>query len=69
MLVYEQGELIENIEFNVMSAQEDVKEAGVQLKKARKLQSSARHKKGCCVVLCLILVGAIALAIALGIAL
>jgi syntaxin 1A len=43
MLVYEQGELIENIEFNVMSAQEDVKEAGVQLKKARKLQSSARH--------------------------
>ncbi|XP_062510487.1 syntaxin-1B-like [Corticium candelabrum] len=68
-MVYEQGELINNIENNVTAAAEYVREGKGQIKKAVQLQSKIRHKKIACIVFCLILLAAIALIIGLAVGL
>lgn len=61
LLVESQGELIHQIEYNVVSAVEYTAKAEQELIKAVKLQSSAR-KKACCIVIILLIVLVVILA-------
>ncbi|XP_065842840.1 syntaxin-7-like [Oscarella lobularis] len=67
VMVYEQGDMIDNIESNVEEAHGDVRNANVQLASARDHQKKARKKKCCCLILCLIGVAVIAIIIVVAI--
>lgn len=59
MLVESQGELIHQIEYNVAQASEYVSEGKAQLERAVELQSSARKKTCCILIIVLIVLGVI----------
>nr|XP_033812270.1 syntaxin-2 isoform X1 [Geotrypetes seraphini]XP_033812271.1 syntaxin-2 isoform X1 [Geotrypetes seraphini] len=65
MLVETQGEMINNIEKNVMNAADYVEHAKEETKKAVRYQSKARRKKWIAAILVLVLIGLIALIIGL----
>lgn len=48
MLIEQQGEMIDRIEFSVEKSSVYVEKALVNTRQAQRLQSSARHKKFCC---------------------
>ncbi|XP_065830404.1 syntaxin-1A-like [Oscarella lobularis] len=68
-MVQEQGELIDNIEANVDSAAGHVTEAKQATRKAAVYQKKARRKKVLCAILCLVLLGLIALIVGLSVGL
>ncbi|XP_038229909.1 syntaxin-2 isoform X3 [Dermochelys coriacea] len=67
MFVETQGEMINNIEKNVMNASDYVEHAKEETKKAVKYQSKARRKKWIIVILSLVLVAIIALIVGLSV--
>lgn len=68
MLVENQGEIVDNIEVNVMNASDHVEMAKVETKKAVKYQSQARKKSLIVagVVLCLLLIVALIVGLSVG---
>uniref|UniRef100_A0A8C8SCD9 Syntaxin-2 n=1 Tax=Pelusios castaneus TaxID=367368 RepID=A0A8C8SCD9_9SAUR len=67
MFVETQGEMINNIEKNVMNASDYVEHAKEETKKAVKYQSKARRKKWIIVIISLVLVALIALIVGLSV--
>lgn len=63
IMIDEQGEMIDRIEFNVSSASNYVEKAQKELKQAVKAQSAARKKQVLIAICCLILAGVILAAI------
>ncbi|XP_076809641.1 syntaxin-1A-like isoform X1 [Clavelina lepadiformis] len=63
MLVEQQGEMVNQIEYNVMNASEYVEKAREETKKAVKYQSQARKKKIIIIIICIVLLAVIAIII------
>lgn len=66
-LVYEQGEMIDNIEDNVTKAADHVEEGNTQLTKASEYQKKARKKKCCLVIILVVILGIVGLIIGLSV--
>ena len=60
LLVDQQGELLDQIEFQVKSASDFIDEGNVEMVQAVELQIGYRKKQCCCALACLILLGVIA---------
>ncbi|XP_070573112.1 syntaxin-like isoform X1 [Ptychodera flava] len=69
MLVEQQGEMIDRIEYNVEQSVDYVETAKMDTKKAVKYQSKARRKKFMIAICCIILLGVLALIIGLSVGL
>ncbi|XP_077995797.1 syntaxin-like isoform X1 [Glandiceps talaboti] len=67
MLVEQQGEMIDRIEYNVEQSVDYVETAKMDTKKAVKYQSKARRKKFMIAICCIILLGVIALIVGLSV--
>lgn len=65
LLVQMQGEMLDNIELNVMQAEDYVRKANVQLKAAKKSHQRSKKFKCCAIIILLILIAVIALPIIL----
>jgi len=61
LLTEQQGELLDQIEFNVHAAHEFVADGNVDIEGAIELQKSIR-KKQCCIMVTLIIIGIIVMA-------
>jgi t-SNARE complex subunit (syntaxin) len=59
LLTEQQGEMLDQIEFQVKSSIDYVEEATTHLAQAVELQKSLRYKQCCCIVLTLAIIGAI----------
>lgn len=64
MMVEQQGEMVNQIEYNVANASDYVEQAKIETKKAVHYQSSARRKKIILIVILLVLLAVIAIVIA-----
>jgi len=60
LLTEQQGEMLDQIEFQVKSSIDYVDEATEHLTQAVELQKSLRYKQCCCIVLLLVILGGIA---------
>jgi len=59
MLTEQQGEMLDQIEFQVKSASDFVDEGNVDMTQAVELQKELRKRQLCCCILALIIIGAL----------
>jgi t-SNARE complex subunit (syntaxin) len=59
MLVEQQGELLDQIEYQVKSASDYIEEGNKEVAQAIEIQKSIRKKQCCIIITCLVVIGVI----------
>ena len=59
VLIEQQGEMLDQIEFQVKSASDFVDEGNVNMVSAVELQKSLRYKQLCCCIIAIVIIGTI----------